>query len=320
MSLWGKSSQNQPRKVGEDDSSRRTELRFQSLLEGKPSSQVAGDPELLRTFRVNVGRLVMRSSDGFPQEDKFHVITSIFEEFESYCHAAEAAVKEERGSWRTAVSSLFTELLTAIGIPASAPEAKELAEQATSLTSPADVKGWRNKVEKLLHPPGGKRRLQTITAQLRAADLSTANDNAAGLLGGGSAVEHLRKMMESGATGYIALFQLRCLEVIHQRFGEEAVHDCLMEVSAFLTHGLNRNDAIFHWSDSTLLAILQDKRSEMLVAAELQRVIDRNRESFVHIGGHTVMLRIPLVFELTAINRLSKAEDLLTISINMRGN
>jgi GGDEF domain-containing protein len=151
------------------------------------------------------------------------------------------------------------------------------------------------------------------------ADCSTANDNAAGLRGGGSAVEHLRKILANGGDGFIVLFRLSCLDIISQRFGSEAVEDCLMAVSAFLTAGLQNNDAIYHWSDSALLAILQGRHSELIVTAELDRIIAQNRESSINVAGRAIMLRIPITFELTPINRLQNADDLLRISAQQAG-
>jgi len=168
-------------------------------------------------------------------------------------------------------------------------------------------------VEDFLHPPDAEGQAQGL-ASMKAANHSTANDNAAGLRGGGSAVEHVRKIMERGGSGFVALIRLSCLEVIHQRFGTEAVEDCLMAVSAFLTSSLHSDDIIYHWSDSSLLAVLQGRPSETILAAELQRIASQNRESSIQVAGRTIMLRIPLAFELTPINRLRSADDLYRLS------
>jgi len=87
-----------------------------------------------------------------------------------------------------------------------------------------------------------------------------------------------------------------------------------MAVSAFLTAGLQSDDSIYHWSDSALLAILQGRYSDFMMAAELDRIIAQNRESSINVQGRAIMLRIPITFELTPINRLRTAEDLLKIS------
>jgi GGDEF domain-containing protein len=120
--------------------------------------------------------------------------------------------------------------------------------------------------------------------------------------------------MDHNADGFIVVFNLSCLEIISQRFGPDAVEDALMAVSAYLTAGLQSDDSIYHWSDSALLAILQGRPSEMILTAELERIISQNRESTINMAGRAIMLRIPLSFQITAINRLRTPEDLLRIS------
>jgi hypothetical protein len=87
-----------------------------------------------------------------------------------------------------------------------------------------------------------------------------------------------------------------------------------MAVSAFLTSSLHGDDTIYHWSDSSLLAILQGRPNEQILAAELQRIASQNRESSINVAGRAIMLRIPLAFDLTPINRLRTAEDLYRLS------
>lgn len=48
---------------------------------------------------------------------------------------------------------------------------------------------------------------------------------------------------------------MRYLEAIGERFGTETVEDCLMAVSAYVTHSLHSDYAIFHWTDASLPAI-----------------------------------------------------------------
>jgi GGDEF domain-containing protein len=120
--------------------------------------------------------------------------------------------------------------------------------------------------------------------------------------------------MEKGGRGFVVLFQLGMLDVIGERFGVEAVQDSLMAVSAFLTSSLRNDDAIYHWSDSSLLAILQSPSSEQILTAAMRRIVDNNRDISIQIGGRSVMLRIPLDFEMIPIGMLNSAEDLYKLS------
>jgi hypothetical protein len=92
-----------------------------------------------------------------------------------------------------------------------------------------------------------------------------------------------------------------------------------MAVSAFLIASLHSDDGIYHWSESSLIAVLQGRPSEQILAAELNRIAAQNRESSINVSGRTIMLRIPLAFELTPISRLRSAEDLYRISAQPAG-
>ena len=143
---------------------------------------------------------------------------------------------------------------------------------------------WRQKLELFLHPLDGKGPAHDWpsscgrpTARRRT---TTRPDCAAA-----AARSSICARSWGGGDGFIVLFRLSCLDVISQRFGPEAVEDCLMAVSAFLTAGLHSDDSIYHWSDSALLAILQGRSSEYMVSAELDRIIAQNRESSINVAG-----------------------------------
>ena len=121
--------------------------------------------------------------------------------------------------------------------------------------------------------------------------------------------------LESGAKAFVVLFRLSCLNMINQRFGSEPVEDCLMAVSAFLTESLHSDDAIYHWSDSSLLAVLLGRANDQILTAELERIAMQNRETTVNIGGRATMLRIPITFDLIPIERLKSADDLYKITL-----
>jgi hypothetical protein len=165
-----------------------------------------------------------------------------------------------------------------------------------------------------LHPTDARGNEKDIVSPLAKTDRSTANLNASGLRGGGSAVEHLERIMDQGGQGYVVLFRLSCLEMIFERFGPEAVEDCLMAISAYLTHSLHSDDTIYHWSDSSLLAILQRRVNEQILRAELNRIAAHNRDITITVNDRTIMLRVPLDFDIYPINGFGGAEDLYKLS------
>ena len=288
------------------------------LVEGAALNMPEIDADSYKAFRGNVSRLALQIPDRLPDEDKLALLRTILHEFEVYRNSSDRVLKERAAGWRGLVILLFRDLLASLGMGSDSPEAAHLGQQIPALASADDLQEWRRNVEEFLHPPDAEGQAQGL-ASLKTANRSTANDNAAGLRGGGSAVEHVKKIVDRGGGGFIALFRLSCLGVIGQRFGPEAVEDSLMAVSAFLTASLHSDDAIYHWNESSLLAILQGRSSEQILAAELQRIALQNRECSINVAGRAIMLRIPLTFELTPISRLRSAEDLYRISKQQPG-
>jgi GGDEF domain-containing protein len=265
-------------------------------------------------FRANVAKFAQRLPDRLPDDEKLAQVRAVLQEFDGYRKRSETELRSRTTEWRSALSFLFQEILRSLGIDASAPNPSELLKKLASATTAQDAIDLHNGLETFLHPTGADS-APAEASQFRTADHSTENDNAAGLRGGGIAIEQVKRLMASGERAFVVVFRLSCLNMINQRFGPEAVEDCLMAVSAFLTDSLNSDDAIYHWSDSSLLAVLLGRPNEQILTAELERIAMRNRETSVTIGGRATMLRIPITFELTPIDRLKSAEDLYKITM-----
>ena len=271
------------------------------------------DADSYHEFRANLNRLALQIGDPGSEEDRLTLMRMMVHEFVNYKAASEKAQHEHLASWRSLIVRMAQDLLVSKGINPVAPTATLLLEEAGRVSATGDMHKFREMLDALARA-GSDLSSATVADLQRTADLSTGNDNAVGLPGSGAAVERVKRIMGVGGAGYIVLFRLSCLDVIRQRFGPEAVQDALMAVSSFLTSSLHSDDSIFHWSDSALLAILQGRASEQILAAELQRIVMQNRETTVNIGGRNVMMRIPISFDLTAISKLRSADDMLNLS------
>lgn len=291
-----------------------TERSLTLLAEGAAMAVPEIDAQAYRNFRGKVSTLSARLPDRLPEDEKLALIRAIVHEFDRYRKAAENEERNRVTEWRAVADLLLRDLLRSLGIPEGATNASQLLKRIGGTTTAHQIERLRAAVDLFLHP-GGAGSAPAEASQFRAADRSTANDNAAGLRGGGSAMAHLKQIMEQGGRGYIVLFRLSCLNMIHQRFGAEAVEDCLMAVSAFLTQNLHSDDQTYHWSDSSLLSILQGRVNEQILTAELERIVLKNRETSVNIGGRNTMLRIPITYDITPIDRLESPEDLLKINL-----
>jgi GGDEF domain-containing protein len=284
------------------------------MVEGAAKNMPVIDEEIYNAFRRKVSEEAMQVTDRLPVNDKMAQIQTIVHEFDSYRKGAEGALKERQSGWRALVYLQLQELLERVCVDPGSAEAAPLVAKIAGLETAEQIQAYRERLKEFLHPSGTEQGIPKGVSRLKAADHTAENNNAAGLRGGGAAVEHVKRIMERGGNGFIAIFQLGCLEIISQRFGMEVVLDSLMAVSAFLTANLHSDDTIFHWSDSSLLVVLEGRPSEQILTAELQRIVAQNREISIQVGSHTVMLRIPLEFDTISISRLQSAEDLYKLS------
>jgi GGDEF domain-containing protein len=284
------------------------------VVEGAALGVPEIDVETYNEFRANVASLALQLPDRLPEDEKLAQVRLVLREFENYRSRSEAEVHNRTTEWHAVVSFLFRELLGSLGIDASAPDPSALLRHLPGVATAQTTHDFQERLETFLHPAGAAS-APAEASQFRAADHSTENLNASGLRGGGSAIEHVKRLLDSGDKAFIVLFRLSCLNMINQRFGPEAVEDCLMAVSAFLTQSLLSDDAIYHWSDSSLLAILQGRANEQILTAELERIAMQNRETTVSIGGRATVLRIPITFDLTPLERLKNADDLYKITL-----
>jgi len=291
--------------------------RYLTLLaEGAALNVPVIDSARYGQFRARVAALSLQLPDRLPDEDKSALVRSIIKEFEGYREATEDEVRKRLAAWRALTGAIFAEIVHTLGIrstPRSLSLAKELQEAGTA----EEIENCHEQMKALLHPAGPDSAPAGAT-NLKVADFSTANDNAAGLRGGGSAIEHLRRIKQTEGGGFVAIFRLGALSMIQQRFGPETVQDCLMAVSAFLTENLRGNDVIYHWSDSSLLAILQGRATEQILCAELEHIALKNNETTVVVAGRPTMLRIPLTFEVFSIEKLQSADDLQVLALLTR--
>lgn len=291
--------------VGIPESSERS---LTQLIEGVARNLPEVHPEAYQDLRANLTRLALQLRDRLPEDDKLELIRGVLREFESYRTKVDELLRERLAGWRGLTSKLINDLIKGYGLDPQSERALPLVRRVASLLTSDEIQGFHVMLADYLRL--GARDAASSGIALSKADRSTANDNAAGLRGGGAAAEHVKHMMEKGTPGYVVLFRLGCLDMIGKRFGWEAVQDSLMAVSAFLTHSLRSDDRIYHWSDSALLAVLSSPASLEIITPAMQRIVDNNRDITIQIDNRLVMLRVPLQFRITPISMLGSPEDL----------
>lgn len=283
------------------------------VVEGAAAGVPEIDAAAYKEFKATISNMARRLRDRLPDEEKLALIKLILQEFEGYRAESERAIRESTGNWRSLVTLLTQSLFDSMGLTSSSEGASSLISRIANLSTSSEIETFREQLADFLRL-GGDDEGEVNASTLRRTDLSTANDNPSGLPGGGAAIEHVKRLMDKRINGFIVIFRIGSLEVIQERYGREAVEDCLMGISAYITASLRKDDAVYHWSDSSLLAILQSAFSEKVVSTAMRRVIDNNRDISIHIGDRWVMLRAQLEFEITPISQLRSAEDLYRIA------
>lgn len=272
------------------------------------------DAQSHKQFLASLATIIKQTPDRLQEPDKVKAVQMVVHELERHHKTTEDALKEQLDGWRGVVKSLVRELAKSAVSDAEVERIHRLKQRIPTLATNHDLEAFSEQLDTLLHTDNSKSKVAEHLHS-KAANLSTANDNAAGLRGGGAAVAHLQRALDRAQVGFVAVFQLSCLNVIGERFGEAAVEDCLMAVSAFLTQRLESgDDAVYHWNDTTLLAIIEGRKNQGTLSRELDRIASQNRDITVNIAGRTVLLRIPLAFELTPISGFRSADDLYKLS------
>jgi len=279
------------------------------LLEGIASSHVVIDLPAFRSFRAAILRSPLNLTDLLFEQDLITEVKSVIREFERYRTAMETILKERNHEWHQTVSQLAHLLAGHMRIDQSSDLWTGICMQLTCATTAEEIVALRQKLMQLFQAMDG----QTASRQVREVnqqDMSTANHNAAGLRGGGAAMGHVRRLLAEGKPFCIGIFRLHCLDVVGERFGQDGIQDCLMAVSAFLTQNLSSDDSIYHWSESSLVVVCERRIREEILNAEWNRVLARNRDFTIRIGGRNIMLRIPIRLEMLPVSQINSADDL----------
>jgi GGDEF domain-containing protein len=285
------------------------------LLEGAAINLPQVDPVMHRRFRSGI----LRSSIGIVQPQSEHallnIIASIVQELEAYRIDSEAVLEARYKEWRLLVSALMHLLASRDKVDPRSTLWAGLTKSLADSQTVEEIQQVKSKLMRLFEASGEEQAAKR-SKEAEEQDRSTANDNAAGLRGGGAAIEHVGAMIAHSRPGYVCLFRLSCLDVVGERFGPEGIQDCLMAVSAFLIQNMRAEDSVYHWSESSLLAVCDRKIREDILSAELNRVLARNREFTINIGDRAIMLRIPVDLQIFPISQFRSGDDLQNLPVS----
>lgn len=285
---------------------------FGLLLDGLISHQVQVDEGLHRRLRSAILRDSNALAETLSKEELLARVAAIVRSFEGYRSETESILDLRLKAWHQLAFALLQRLAEALHIDLEAEQWKSFTADLSTAKEAEQLTDLRSRLLLLLHrhDPTGHH----VAEEEEEQDRSTLNDNAAGLRGGGAALDHIGRMLLSKRPGYIAIFRLSCLDVIGERFGSEGMQDCLMTVAAFLAENLRHEDTVYYWSESSLLAVCDRKVREEMISAEFNRILARNRDFTLQIGERNIMLRIPIAMQLYPIQQFESPDDVLHLN------
>lgn len=116
-----------------------------------------------------------------------------------------------------------------------------------------------------------------------------------------------RSSLAKSQTGYVAIFKLVSLELVAKRFGVDGLSALRHAILCCLLRNLQPADRIYDLAQDTLVAVCDRRahpvRQEQL-AAELCRVLARNRDFPIQVGERKIMLRIPISVAIHPVSKL----------------
>ena len=302
---------------GEEDEVSKAPKAVESLtqlLEALAKNTPAIDAPAKEQLNAAIAGVIKKSPDRVHEAEKIKLVQTVVQELEHYHSASEAALRAQVEGWRGMVKKLVHEVGENRGADADQGSFHRLMEGIEILSTSQNLQDYSDLLQSVLLAAGSKKK-KVVNKRSPIADNACAiNDNAAGLRGGGAAVAHLQSVLDRCQAGFVAVIQLSCMNVIEDRFGITAVEDCVMAVSAFLTERLERDDAIYHWNDTTLLAIFEGRNNKGLLSKELERIASQNRDITININGRTVLIRVPLAFQLSPVSGFHTGDDLYKFS------
>ncbi len=279
------------------------------LLEGAALNVVQVDEESYRRLRSGMLRISLRAAEPQADGELLKDIGLAVRELEGYRSETEAALEARRREWRLMIVGLMDMLAGYAGVDKQAPLWRVLNRELTEAGKAEEIQRVREKVLRLFQARQEDVRARQA-AEREEQDRSTANHNAAGLRGGGAAIEQVQGMIDNHRPGYVAIFRLSCLDVVGSRFGPDGIEDCKMAVSAFLANSMSDSDSIYHWSESALIGVCETKLRQEMVMAELNRILAHNRDFTIKVGDRTIMLRIPVELQVFPVSQFQSADEL----------
>jgi len=113
--------------------------------------------------------------------------------------------------------------------------------------------------------------------------------------------------------GFVVIFRMCCLGIVEKRFGKEVMQRAVSSVSNFLTSRMHRGTTLYQWKSYCLIAIYEGYAKEQELSEDLQETIRQNRDITVEQFGKSVVIKVPLLYEIKPIDDLREYKDISSL-------
>lgn len=284
------------------------------LLDGVSRKQFDDRNTSYSDFYEKMSQLSMQLSLCSSVDEKFHALQETLYEIHRYQRSEGKESRSPELAWRTLAATALCALFTPVDAKRlSACDDRFLGETKLQELD-EEIDDFESSMSLRPQLSGGNADCSEEWKRPFSTDLNpTRLKDGAELLG------RLEQLINNHKVGYIIVFRLSCLDIVGERFGWDAVVDSVGAVSDHLSESMKRYGEVFYWNDSTLLAVVETRAPEKALTRSILQLINGNRDIFVQVGNHLVLLRMPLVFHLLSIADLASTKQFCKV-VNQVGS
>lgn len=133
-----------------------------------------------------------------------------------------------------------------------------------------------------------------------------------GLPGPTQAKQYLSSLLGVDPHAFVVLFKLTALQMLEQRYGEEAFSDYINIEAQYLMQALRSEDRLFHWGRDVLMAVVRRQLSSTALRLEISRLITGGREHVIEVNARRVMVARTMEFDLLPASSFPTIDHMMT--------
>jgi len=136
-------------------------------------------------------------------------------------------------------------------------------------------------------------------------------EGATGLPGPSQARSYLLPLLGVDPHCYVVMLRITMLQIIEQRYGEEAGRDYLNFAAQSLVQSFRSEDRFFHWGRDVLMAVVRRQFAAAALRMEVARVTSAEKEQMMTVKGKSIMIGRPVAYDLLPVSQYEKLDDML---------